>query len=107
LSSGDEDADRDAELNAGQSFQSAKHEAVLGKAKNETAHIPDNCIENGIERFKDKDFTYCISRFRVGYAVTYRYGASSIIYTEETNDLNSFKQNCQLSELVEFMPNKQ
>jgi hypothetical protein len=109
LDSGDENADSLAEPNADHSPQSAKHEAVFGKAKNETVQkqkIPENCIENGIERFKDKDFIYCISRVRSGYAVTYRYGASSIIYTEKTDDLKSFKQNSELSVLVEFMQNK-
>ena len=109
FSSYGEDADSNAKPHADQRLQIAEHEADLDKANHEIVQnkkVSDNCIENGIERFKDKDFTYCISRFKSGYAVTYMYGASSIIYTEKTDDLKSFKQNCELSKFFDLVYNK-
>jgi hypothetical protein len=106
LSSGDEDAVSNAEMNADKRLKNVDHQAALGKAKHEIVQKqiePGNCIENGIERLRDKDFTYCISRFKSGYKVTYTCGDSSIIYAEKTDDLKSFKQNCELSRFVDLV----
>jgi hypothetical protein len=63
---------------------------------------PENCIEADIEWLNDIGFGYCITRFQSEYTVKYTYGTLSIIYTEKTDDLKSFKQNCKLSKLVSF-----
>ena len=63
---------------------------------------PENCIETDIEWLNDIGFGYCITRFQSKYTVKYTYDTLSIIYTEKTDDLKSFKQNCKLSKLVSF-----
>ena len=62
----------------------------------------ENCIEADIEWLNDIGFGYCITRFQSEYTVKYTYDTLSIIYTEKTDDLKSFKQNCKLSKLVSF-----
>jgi hypothetical protein len=64
---------------------------------------PEICIEEGIEWLRDIGFVYCITQLKSELTVKYTYGASSIIYTEKTDDLKSFKQNCELSKLVDFV----
>jgi hypothetical protein len=67
---------------------------------------PVYCLEEGIEWLRDIGFVYCITQLSSELTVTYTYGASSIIYTEKTDDLKSFKQNCELSKLVDFVYDK-
>lgn len=62
--------------------------------------VSGECIENGTERLKQKEFAYCISRFNSGYTVTYTGEYSSITYSEKTDDLESFKRNSDLSILA-------
>jgi len=109
LSSGGVAAQGIAEPHTDKGLKIAEHQAILHKAKNGIGQAqigPENCIENGIERLRDKDFTYCISRFKSGFTVTYTYGSSSIIYTEKTDDLKSFKRNCELSKLFDSVYNR-